>query len=152
VLLRLFGLSQSDGHVLDSDGQTGRGQSQRQQTASRLPSMRRLLQHSKIGRRLAAQGQTLTCRPAPLCLVPPAADFLALGSNVPKPAVSNRSKTASLFKQRRRHVRLLWPRRREDDSLEGHATIGPEFAAEDLCYGANDSIRINTAAFSDLVD
>src|SRR5207249_2064314 len=47
---------------------------------------------------------------------------------------------------------LPGPRRRENDGLEGHATIGTEFAAQALRQGVNDSIGINTTAFSDLVD
>jgi hypothetical protein len=46
----------------------------------------------------------------------------------------------------------LVPRRREDDSLEGHSSIGTKFAAQDVCYGINDTIKINATAFSDLVD
>ena len=47
---------------------------------------------------------------------------------------------------------LLRFRCAKDDGLQRHATIGTEFAAQDLCHGVNDTIGVNTTAFSDLVD
>src|SRR5436190_22850961 len=52
----------------------------------------------------------------------------------------------------RQRIYLWVPRRREDDSLEGHSSIGTKFAVQDVCYGINDTIRINATAFSDLID
>ena len=31
-------------------------------------------------------------------------------------------------------------------------SIGTKFAVQDVCYGINDTIRINANAFSDLID